>query len=126
VYLTTQYNNSMVETYVLAKASSIVNNSFESWRPDLIHQVQEDFLPFYGNRNSSKWQPFNTLFIIFIGINDVDVSLNQTISVSETFDQIMVTYSALVDQVRLYFLHFNHIADSPPSYTKQEHKTYYS
>jgi len=116
----------MVETYVLAKASSIVNNSFESWRPDLIHQVQEDFLPFYGNRNSSKWQPFNTLFIIFIGINDVDVSLNQTISVSETFDQLMVTYSGLVDQVRLCFVHAKHIADYPSSCTRPEHRISYS
>ena len=99
VYLTIYYNDSLIKTYDLAKDSSVVNDSIEPGRTDMIHQVQQVFLPLWGNRNISKWQPDNTLFAIFVGNNDVDIALGLRANLAVTFDGLMATYSLLVDQV---------------------------
>ena len=102
VYLTTQYNNSLIETYAFAKDGSVVNSNIDPGRADLIGQVQQQFLPLWGSRNDSTWQPYNTLFAVFIGINDVNIAVSCENDTSTTFEEIMVTYSSLVDQVSRY------------------------
>ena len=99
VYLTQRYNNSLIQTYGLAKDCSVVDNAIDPTRLDLITQVQQFFVPLWGRRNSSSWQPGNTLFVILIGVNDVNIALNLVANISDTFDKLMFIYSGLVDQV---------------------------
>ena len=103
VYLATENNCSVIETYTLAKASSVVNNVIDPQRPDLVHQVHQEFLPLWGKRNDSTWQPSNTLFIFFIGTNDVGVTVESKFAMSGTFDNLFWSYSVLVDQVSSHF-----------------------
>ncbi|KAL6720471.1 hypothetical protein ACLMJK_002394 [Lecanora helva] len=99
VYLATQYNSSAVLTYTLAISSSVVDKTIDPQRPDLITQVQQEFLPTWGKRGNSTWQSGNTLFIVFIGINDVGITVESNLSRSTTFDHQLSVYSNLVDQI---------------------------
>lgn len=99
VYLTTQYNSSILETYVLARSGSTVNGTIIPHGSSLVDQVQQDFLPRWGERNETSWQPYTTLFVIEFGINDVNVALDMSESLTSIFDEIFVSYAGLADQL---------------------------
>ena len=106
VYLATENNCSVIETYTLAKDSSVVDKTIDPQRPDLISQVQQEFLPIWGKRNDSTWQPSNTLFIVFIGTNDVGVTVGSNLTMPQTFDGLFAIYTNLVEQVSPHFRRF--------------------
>lgn len=126
VYFTQQFNSSLVKTFVLAKATSVVNNVIEPSRPDLVHQVQQVFLPTWGSRNASTWQSYDTLFIIFIGINDVGITVDSNLASPGTFDGLLWSYMVLVDQVSLCNQRLKSLAYRARSCTKLGHGTSYS
>lgn len=99
VYLTTQFNSSVLQTFVFARSGSTVNGSIIPHGPDFVGQVQNDFLPRYGERNASSWQPYTSLFAMYFGINDINVALEMHEITTVIFDEIFASYSNLVDQV---------------------------
>ena len=101
VYLTTKYNSSFVKTYCLAKGASVVDKSIAPKRPDLAGQIQKIFLPRWGSRNASTWQSDDTLFIIYMGVNDCGLLASKGSKITGIFDGIFIKYSGLVDQVSL-------------------------
>ncbi|KAF2091906.1 carbohydrate esterase family 16 protein [Saccharata proteae CBS 121410] len=75
-FLTTQYNKSMIQTYNLAYGGATVDqNLVAQYLPTVLsvrQQVHDEFMPCYGSNNSTvTWASQDTLFSVFIGINDV-------------------------------------------------------
>lgn len=67
---------------------------------DFLHQLHDDFSPNY----SSGWNPFDTLFSIFFGINDLMSALHIQTSRPAVLDEIFAVYSTLIGQVGALFL----------------------
>ena len=103
-FLTTTYNESYIQTYNMAFGGAVVDSSlvgeiFPSVVRNLRQQVADEFISIYGNKTIAPWTSSNSLFAIFIGINDVGSAYgrqNATLN-----GDIFVVYSGLVDQVRL-------------------------
>ena len=98
-FITTTWNSSYVETYNIAKGGATVDSDLVApYLPFVLsmkQQVEDEYILNYGS--SSRWSSDNTLFAIWIGINDVgnsfacrDKSLNPA---------IFAVYSNLVDQL---------------------------
>lgn len=66
MYMTTKYNQSIVQTYDFAWAGAPVLG--------MADQVRNDYYPNYvrGTSKDPGWVPSRTLFPIFVGINDLD------------------------------------------------------
>lgn len=102
-FLTTTYNQTLVETYNLAYGGATVDSDivpcYLPTVPDYRQQVNTEFMPYYVDENAanSDWTPQNSLFITFFGINDVTNSYsaqNTTIN-----GDILTVYSGLVGQL---------------------------
>ncbi|KAB2572160.1 Lipase GDSL [Lasiodiplodia theobromae] len=101
-YLTYKYNASLLQTYNLAYGGATVDSDLVAPYADTVislkQQIQDEYLPKYGADGASKvWQSDNTLFSVWIGINDVGNSYwsqNSTL-----IDAIFTEYSGLVDQL---------------------------
>ncbi|KAI4716052.1 hypothetical protein E4T48_07732 [Aureobasidium sp. EXF-10727] len=75
-YLTTTYNKSFIETVNLAFGGATVDSTLVApYLPTVLsvkQQVQDEFLPLYASHFSPvPWTSDDTLFTIFIGINDI-------------------------------------------------------
>jgi len=80
----------------------VVDSSITPHGSDLVHQVNTEFLPTYGNASSGKWSAGSTLFIAFFGVNDVNLVLPMANSTqNQTLDKIFASYEKSVEQVRL-------------------------
>lgn len=65
---------------------------------DFRQQVNDEFIPYYVQRNTSSWTPDNSLFAFFFGINDVNISYGQR---NTTLNRnIFVVYRSLIHQVK--------------------------
>ena len=105
-YITTTYNKSLILTYNLAYSGATVDSSLvaqdASTVLDLKQQIEDEYLPLYGNQSSAEelgadWNASNSLFGIFIGINDVGNSYTeQNTSLNGDIFQV---YSTLVQEV---------------------------
>ena len=65
--------------------------------PSFQEQVNEEFIPYYAKNKTTAWNPSNSLFATFFGINDVGNSWylqNATLN-----DDIFKVYASLMDQV---------------------------
>lgn len=106
-YLTTTYNRSYIQTYNFGYGGGTVDHSllpstFSPYVLSFDQQVQQEFIPTYGDKVAVPWSAANSLVTIFFGINDVllalpkhDDSLNYA---------IIRSYEKLVHQVRLTIL----------------------
>ncbi|KAF8250070.1 hypothetical protein K440DRAFT_580807 [Wilcoxina mikolae CBS 423.85] len=76
-YLTVQYNKSEVLTFDFAYGGATIDSALVApWKPTVLslkQQVEDLFLGVLQSRKSSiaPWKPENTLFLIWIGINDI-------------------------------------------------------
>lgn len=81
-HLINEYNDSSVKSYNLASGGAVVDamlvkQFLQSGIRSLIEQIRVDWLGNYGRRarihgqHADLWKPTNTLFAIWIGINDV-------------------------------------------------------
>ena len=77
--------------------SSLVQEIFPEVVKDLQQQVNEEFLPVYGDKTIVPWTSSSSLFAIFIGINDVHGSFSTRNSTLN--EDIFKEYRRLVDQV---------------------------
>lgn len=104
-FLSTTYNESFILTYNFAYNGSTVDSSlvppYLPTAPSVKQQVQNDFLPRYGNHPSfTPWTTDDSLFGFFIGINDIGNSFTQK-NVSSIQASIFVEYARLLEQVRI-------------------------
>ncbi|KAL9597486.1 MAG: hypothetical protein Q9219_005119 [cf. Caloplaca sp. 3 TL-2023] len=78
-YLTVKYNKSLVHTYNLAVSGSTVNNTILGLdsTADLVHQISHRFAPYYVRKRTSGWNSSDSLFILFLGLNDANRSWNK-------------------------------------------------
>ena len=97
-YLSTKYNDSIIETYNLAVSASTIDASFVPHGNDLVSQVQKTFIPTYASKKSSTWHPSKSLFAILLGVNDVEVSATNATAASN-WNGIFKSYSNLANQV---------------------------
>lgn len=103
-FLTTTYNQSFIETVNLAYGGATVDaNLVAAYRPTVLsvqQQVESEYLSTYTPAPSFlPWKSSNTLFSIFIGINDVGnsyASQNSTLA-----SDIFTVYSGLLDELYL-------------------------
>ncbi|KAL1310583.1 hypothetical protein AAFC00_000861 [Neodothiora populina] len=107
-FLTTTYNESFIETVNLAYGGATVDTALVTpYLPTVlsfIQQVQEEYLPVYSSSPSFlPWQSSNTLFGVFIGINDIDRTYytfnNDTSSRSTLESEIFSVYASLIDDL---------------------------
>ncbi|KAI4845835.1 hypothetical protein E4T44_05406 [Aureobasidium sp. EXF-8845] len=101
-YLTTTYNKSFIETVNLAFGGAPVDSTLVApYLPTVLsvkEQVQKEYLPIYASHFSPvPWTSDDTLFTIFIGINDIGNSYaSQNATLLPT---IFTEFSGLVDQL---------------------------
>lgn len=74
-YLTTKYNKSSILTYNYAYGGAVINASLVTpWRPDVLSLTDQvaQFLEGAGKKPAeTRWTSDNSLFSVFIGINDI-------------------------------------------------------
>ena len=64
----------------------------------LKNQVQDQFIPIYGSHpDSASWSAENTLFAVFIGINDVGSTFWD--KDDALYDEILTVYRDLINQI---------------------------
>jgi phospholipase/lecithinase/hemolysin len=107
-FLTVKHNHSLLLTYNLAYGGATVDSNLVApWRPDvlsLIDQVKTLFLPTYVPPDvtpaSPSWTSRNTLFGIWIGINDVGNSYWKGSNVTDVlYADIFKQYADMVDEL---------------------------
>ncbi|MCJ1360586.1 MAG: hypothetical protein MMC33_010594 [Icmadophila ericetorum] len=100
-YLTTQYNQSLVETYNLAYGGATVDSDLVAqYLPtvlDFRQQVNTEFFPYYVDKPAAKWTSSNSLFSAFFGINDVGNSYSAQNATLNT--AIFKVYASLIDEL---------------------------
>ena len=98
-FLTDKYNQSVIETYNLAISGSVVNSTIFHSEPtsDLVHQIRARFVPNYATRDTAGWTSSNSLFTIFIGINDANRAWSQS---DDGINGLVIrSYKILLNQV---------------------------
>lgn len=99
-FLTTTWNKSYIETVNLAYGGATVDSALvRPYRPTVLsvqQQINEEYIPVYSGSNSSfKWRPNDTLFAIFIGINDVGNAYGWA-NKSDVYPRVFSEYAALM------------------------------
>jgi len=101
-FLTTTYNKSRIETYNLAYGGATVDSALVAqYLPtvlDLKQQIENEFLPIYGNKTLVPWKAATSLFAIWIGINDVGNSY-QNANATSLRGPIFEVYNTVVDEL---------------------------
>lgn len=124
-YLTTTYNESYIQTYNLGFGGGTVDHLLlpSTFSPNVLsfdQQVQQEFIPTYGDQVAVPWSAANSLVTIFFGINDVLLALpkhNDSLNCA-----IIKSYENLVHQVRLTICAF---IDEKPVLTRQKSQQLY-
>jgi len=104
-YLTVQYNESTLLTYNLAYGGATVDSALVApYLPTVLsvaEQVEDEFFPVYaGSPAIAPWCSSDTLFAIFIGINDVGNSYGQGVPATTVLNaKIFAVYQGLVDML---------------------------
>ncbi|KAI0139143.1 carbohydrate esterase family 16 protein [Hypoxylon sp. NC0597] len=108
-FLTVKYNASRLQTYNFAYGGATVDSALvQPYMPTVLsvkQQVQDEFIPGYtGNPpqapSAPKWTGANSVFAIWIGINDVGNSYGSgPASSGPLYTKIFDVYSSLVNQL---------------------------
>ncbi|KAI9699747.1 MAG: hypothetical protein M1836_002782 [Candelina mexicana] len=102
-FLTTTYNQSLIQTYNFAYGGATVDRAlvpvFGPFTKSLKEQIQQEFLPTFtiGMPASAPWRADNSLFALLIGINDVNLNpngMNTTLNA-----EIFKVYRGLIEQM---------------------------
>lgn len=105
-YLTVQYNASLLQTYNMAYGGATVDAALVApYQPSVLSlsdQVEKLFFPAYGSKKATSqspaWTSSDSLFSIFIGINDVGNSyyVSDTATLNK---KILDVYAGLVNML---------------------------
>ncbi|KAH8800373.1 hypothetical protein F5884DRAFT_891306 [Xylogone sp. PMI_703] len=107
-YLTVTYNASLFLSYNLAFGGATLDGGLVPTNPSTIlsvkQQITGEFIPGYVSPRSApsapNWAGRNTLFLIFIGINDVGNTYTRGTSFTTSLnEQIFSEYAGLVTQL---------------------------
>jgi phospholipase/lecithinase/hemolysin len=102
-WLTVKYNESLIETVNLAYGGATVDSALVTpYLPTVLSlkaQIQTEFLPLYAADEVLPWKSPDTLFGIFIGINDVGNSYGSLNSSVDLNGLIFAEYASLVEQL---------------------------
>lgn len=101
-FLTTTYNATYVQTYNLAYGGATVDSALvKPYLPTVLslkQQIQDEYLPTYGSKPAfAPWSSKDSLFSVFIGINDVGNSYST--QNASLYPIIFKEYSGLVEQL---------------------------
>lgn len=99
--MTVKYNASQLLTYNLAYGGATVDSALVApYLPTVLsvaQQVEDEFFPVYG---SSSWKAEDTIFGVFIGINDVGNSYGQGAAATKSLnDEIFAVYEGLMEML---------------------------
>ena len=102
-FLTTTYNRSFLETYNLAFGGAMIDNAvvaspFGLQVKSFSDQVNELFLPHYVSNPGIPWVSNDTLFVVFMGINDAINTFMLPDTDGLQYRQV-VEYERIVDQL---------------------------
>lgn len=116
VYITTTYNQSLIETYNFARYGATVDNVLIPHLSDFVQQLQGGFLRHFNDQDDARRNPSNSLFATFFGVNDViaGLELEGEDKVATLFDKEFKTYASLVDKVRVCHQSFRGLYLLPP------------
>ncbi|KAK8167879.1 hypothetical protein BKA80DRAFT_52415 [Phyllosticta citrichinensis] len=99
-YLTTKYNASLIQTVDLAFWGATVDDSLIAAYSPIVKSVKEqvatEFFPYYTTQTKG-WASQDTLFSVFIGINDVANSYR--VKNTSAYPLVFNEYGALVEQL---------------------------
>jgi phospholipase/lecithinase/hemolysin len=102
-WLTVKYNESLIETVNLAYGGATVDSALVTpYLPTVLSlkaQIQTEFLPLYAADEVLPWKSLDTLFGIFIGINDVGNSYGSLNLSVDLNGLIFAEYASLVEQL---------------------------
>jgi hypothetical protein len=103
VYITIEYNRSVIETYNFARVGATVDRTLIPHGSDFVHQFREGFLPIHADAERAKWDAPTSLFAVFFGMNDVLLGLEQydKQEIPWLFDQDFITYASLIEEVSI-------------------------
>lgn len=99
-FLTTTYNQSFVKTINLAYGGATIDGALiPAYLPTVLsvkQQVNDEYIPTYaGHPEFFDWRSKDTLFAIFIGINDIGNAYGWSNSLV-VFDKVIAEYAGLV------------------------------
>ncbi|RGP73965.1 epoxide hydrolase [Fusarium sporotrichioides] len=77
MYLTTQYNVSSILLYNLAVGGAVVDRDIVTTGPNDVDTQVHDKLQVYVNQKPNPFPPKETLWTVFIGINDIYRTINE-------------------------------------------------
>ncbi|EME81427.1 carbohydrate esterase family 16 protein [Pseudocercospora fijiensis CIRAD86] len=102
-YLTLDYNATYLQTVNLAYGGATVDSALVTpYLPTVLsvkQQIQDEYQKTYANHPATfAWKAKNTLFAIWIGINDVGNAYAWSNS-SQVYPKIWSTYSSLVEEL---------------------------
>jgi phospholipase/lecithinase/hemolysin len=100
-FLTTTYNQTFIETINLAYGGATVDSALVTpYLPTVLslkEQIEDEYLPVYSDHPSFfDWQADDTLFAIFIGINDVGNAYGES-NATAVLSLVIKEYASLVD-----------------------------
>lgn len=97
-FLTTTWNRTFVKTLNFAYGGATLDNDIIPTAFPTIslkEQINKEFVPLSKRSEDFDWQPSNTLFAIFIGINDIDIGHRLT-DKERLYEQEMLEYAQLL------------------------------
>lgn len=101
-YLTTKYNRSLILTYNFGYPGSTIDNDIDESpyvSSSLREQVEREFLPDFGTAQPFRsWTGNNSLFTIFIGINDIGMFVRRP-NASDYITPLLESYSKATEQL---------------------------
>ncbi|OBS18888.1 hypothetical protein FPOA_10614 [Fusarium poae] len=77
MYLTTQYNASSIQLYNMAVGGAVVDKDIVTTGPNDVDTQVHEKLQIYVNQQPNLFPPKETLWTIFIGINDIYRTINE-------------------------------------------------
>ncbi|KAM6502929.1 hypothetical protein JOM56_002906, partial [Amanita muscaria] len=103
-YLTTTYNQSLTLTYNLARGGATINSSLVTpgQGVSLEDEVNTFLSKFAHSPPSTPWKTWNTLFSIWIGINDIAYSYDNHGDQDAFTDILLDSYFKLVEPLVSY------------------------
>ncbi|MCJ1261860.1 hypothetical protein MMC22_001729 [Lobaria immixta] len=101
-FLTTTYNRSYIQTFNFGFGGatvdpSLVPSPFGDIVQSFKQQVQQEFIPTYGDKVAVPWSPANSLVTLFFGINDMVLSHSQQ---NDSLNYALIkSYESIVHQL---------------------------
>lgn len=117
--LTVHYNESRILTYNMAQGGATVDEVLiPMTRPTIKsfnQQIEQIFVPYVLPKRGHGWKPYETLFTVYFGLNDIGkTSANHTKNTPEFYGLVMDEYFAKVRELYHHGMRSLLIVNVPP------------